>query len=83
MTIALLTIISLGYMKATGKTIPALEKRLNKVKNAKKNNAVTEITTIAEKEISSFDVKRLEAVPFKKAAYFNIYPKTYSGALKI
>ena len=35
MTIAILTLILLSYMKITGKTLPAVEKRLNKVKNAK------------------------------------------------
>ena len=79
MTIAILTLFLLSYMKITGKTLPAVEKRLNKVKNSKKKNVVTEITTITEKEVLP---KEIEKVPFKQKN-MPLYPKTFSGSLKI
>lgn len=82
MTIAILTLILLSYMKITGKTLPGIEKRLNKVKNAKKKNVVTDISTITEKEILPKDINKLERVTFKHKG-ITLYPKTFSGNLKI
>lgn len=81
MTIALLTLILLSYMKLTGKSLPKLEKRLNTVKNAKRNN-ITEVTSFAEKEIKNFDIKTSNT-SFKKRPLTNIYPKIYTGNIKI
>lgn len=82
MTIAILTLILLSYMKITGKTLPAVERRLNKVKNAKKKNVVTDITTIADKDVLPKDISKIERVPFKQKN-MPLYPKTFSGSLKI
>ena len=83
MTIAILTLILLSYMKITGKTLPAVERRLNKVKNAKKKkNVVTDITTIADKDVLPKDISKIEKVPFKQKN-MPLYPKTFSGSLKI
>lgn len=83
MTIAILSFILLSYMKITGKTLPKVEKLLNKVKNAKQKEVVTELTSVVEKEISSIDVKRLEEIPFKKSSCVNTYAKPFSGSLRI
>lgn len=83
MTIAILSLILLSYMKITGKSLPAVENRLNKVKNAKKKNVVSDLTTITEKELSSIDITKVERIPAKQYTSATIYPKTFSGSLKI
>ena len=82
MTIALLTLILLGYMKVTGKTLPAVEKRLNKVKNSKKRGK-TELSVVSEIEFSDINVKKLENISFKRRNFSTLYSKTFSGSLKI
>ncbi len=83
MTIAILTLILLSYMKITGKTLPAVEKRLNKVKNAKKKNPVVDLANVAEKEVLSTELTKVDKVAFKHQKHLNVYPKIYSGSLKI
>ena len=87
MTLAILTLILLGYMKVTGKTLPVVEKRLNKVKNSKKNIA---IVSVPEPEVMSINLDRVGEVAFKKMksrplfkSYNQVMNKNYSGALKI
>ena len=83
MTITILTLILLGYMKVTGKTLPGVEKRLNKVKNAKRKPQVSELTSVAEKEVASMDIGKMNRITFQKNRISNPYPKMYSGSLKI
>ena len=83
MTITVLTLLLLGYMKMTGRTIPSLEKRLNKVKNSKNKNQIVEMASIAEKEIASIDTSKIDKVSFKKNNILTLCPKIYSGSLKI
>lgn len=87
MTIAILTLILLGYIKITGKTLPGVEKRLNKVKNAKKNTAVL---AKAEPEIKKIEIEKFNELSFKKLnnntflyKMPNSLNKVYSGSLKI
>ena len=84
MTIALLTLILLGYMKLTGKTLPFLDK-------IKKSKQSKNITNIAEKEIKTIDINRMDNLSFKskitKKNYL-LYNKNYTsmtpvGNLKI
>ena len=82
MTIVLLTLILLGYMKITGKSLPKLEKRLNRVKNSKKSQ-IAEMSNVIEKEVTTIDMAKKEKVSFKKNNNFSLYPKTYSGSLRI
>ena len=81
MTLALLTLILLSYTKLTGKSLPRLEKNLNRIKNSKKNNTITEF---GEREFN-----KLEAPSFKRT-YYNPTNKTklfsqnvFSGSLRI
>ena len=87
MTLAVLSLILLGYMKVTGKTLPALEKRLNKVKNSKKNRTVM---NVSEQEVKNINFDKVGEVAFKKTvsksipySYNQVMNKTYSGVLKI
>ena len=82
MTIGLLTLILLTYMKITGKSLPAVENRLNKVKNSKRK-VVTNISTIKENEVATLGLDKVESVSFKKYQPSQVYPKFYSGSLKI
>ena len=87
MTLAILTLILLGYMKVTGKTLPAVEKRLNKVKNSNKNRVVM---NVAEQEVKNINLEKVGEVTFKKTVskpilhtYNQVMNKTYSCVLKI
>ena len=87
MTLAILTLILLGYMKVTGKTLPAVEKRLNKVKNSKKSRTVM---NVSEQEVKNINFDKVGEVAFKKNvsksipySYNQVMNKTYSGVLKI
>ena len=86
MTLALLTLILIGYVKLTGKTIPGIEKRLRKVKNSKNAN----ISELTENEIKSISISKLDNTTFKGVSkiknYNSCYPKTQlftSSGIKI
>ena len=84
MTLALLTLILVFHMKITGKTIPFLEKRLNKIKNSKKNSPLTEINGNEIKTINRNSIEGLDkkvSTPFKSYLHHNHI--NYSTNLKI
>lgn len=84
MTILILSLILLGYMKLTGKTIPAVEKRLDKLKHAKDKTSVVGAMDI---EMKSINMDKVENVVSEKAVTAfkskQTYPKIYSGNLKV
>ena len=84
MTILILSLILLGYMKLTGKTIPVVEKRLDKLKHAKDKPSVA---TVMDIEMKSINVDRVENVVSEKVVTTfksrQTYPKIYSGNLKV
>ena len=78
MTLAILTLILLSYAKLTGKSLPKLEKNLNRIKNSKKNNNIT--------EFSEREFNKLEAPSFKRTNYNQtklFSQNVFSGSLKI
>ena len=78
MTLALLTLILLSYTKLTGKSLPRLEKNLNRIKNSKKNNTITEF---GEKEFNKLEAPSFKRTYYNQTKFFS--QNVFSGSLKI